>query len=170
MCYQIYNLNNKVSIIEFHIEVGMSINWHWHTLQIIIIEYKQHNILWSLSSSIQRILWFRYDSLYSKCVSVFDHKYDSLLHDVKVRNIISEIENIEQIITLRKLNFNNFFILGTLETVQNVLGTEMYFQTRYLMMFHEQLIFPFNRKRSTRIFWTKFRMACNYAGSRKLNM
>lgn len=57
-------------------------------------------------------------------VSVMDHKYKALLHNVKARHIITEIENTEQIIKLRNLDFNNFFILGKLESVKHVLGTE----------------------------------------------
>lgn len=52
-----------------------------------------------------------------------DHKYKVLLDKVPTRHIITEIASPEQIIRLRKLDITNFFILGSLETIKNVLGT-----------------------------------------------
>lgn len=59
-----------------------------------------------------------------------DHKYKTLLDNVQTRHIITEIVSPDQIIRLRKLDITNFFILGNLESIKNILGEFLflYFQ------------------------------------------
>ena len=55
-----------------------------------------------------------------------DHKYKSLLQNIPTRHVIISIakdgEKAEQIEKLRNLDINNFFILGTLQSIKSVLG------------------------------------------------
>lgn len=60
------------------------------------------------------------------CEIVLDHKYKVLLQNVPTRHIITEITSPEQIIRLRKLDITNFFILGRLESIRNVLGKQVW--------------------------------------------
>lgn len=57
---------------------------------------------------------------------IMDHKYKSLLRNVHTRHIIAPIaddgDREEQIERFRNLNINNFFILGSLQSIKNVLG------------------------------------------------
>lgn len=50
-----------------------------------------------------------------------DYKYKALLNNA-TRHIITEITSSEQIKKLRKLDITNFFVLGRLESIKNVLG------------------------------------------------
>lgn len=68
-----------------------------------------------------------------------DHKYKTLLRNVKAKHIITEFENAEQIIRLRKLDFNNFFVLGSLESVRNVLGKYNLFKSVTLCSQHQSM-------------------------------
>ncbi|XP_043640733.1 ionotropic receptor 25a [Drosophila teissieri] len=58
---------------------------------------------------------------------VMDHKYKSLLQNIQTRHVITAIakdgklEREEQIEKLRNLDINNFFILGTLQSISMVL-------------------------------------------------
>ncbi|EDV57772.2 ionotropic receptor 25a [Drosophila erecta] len=58
---------------------------------------------------------------------VMDHKYKSLLQNIQTRHVITAIakdgkrEREEQIEKLRNLDINNFFILGTLQSIRMVL-------------------------------------------------
>lgn len=54
-----------------------------------------------------------------------DHKYKSLLQNIPTRHVITNInteQRAEQIEKLRNLDINNFFILGSLTSIRNVLG------------------------------------------------
>lgn len=57
---------------------------------------------------------------------VVDHKYKALLQNIPTRHVITAIagerERSEQITKLRNLDINNYFILGTLESIKKVLG------------------------------------------------
>lgn len=57
---------------------------------------------------------------------IVDHKYKALLQNIPTRHVITAIagdrERSEQITKLRNLDINNYFILGTLESVKKVLG------------------------------------------------
>lgn len=57
---------------------------------------------------------------------VVDHKYKALLQNIPTRHVITAIANdrdrAEQIEKLRNLDINNFFVLGTLQSIKNVLG------------------------------------------------
>ncbi|KAL3278037.1 hypothetical protein HHI36_013378 [Cryptolaemus montrouzieri] len=60
-----------------------------------------------------------YDSVF-----VMEHKYKSLLQDIATRNVITAIDvtnQEQQILKLQDMNLVNFFILGRLETVTQVL-------------------------------------------------
>uniref|UniRef100_A0A1A9WKV0 Ionotropic glutamate receptor C-terminal domain-containing protein n=1 Tax=Glossina brevipalpis TaxID=37001 RepID=A0A1A9WKV0_9MUSC len=59
---------------------------------------------------------------------IMDHKYKSLLQNIQTRHVITTItqgdrERTEEIEKLRNLDINNFFILGNLRTIGQVLGT-----------------------------------------------
>jgi glutamate receptor, ionotropic, invertebrate len=62
-----------------------------------------------------------YDETY-----VVDHKYKALLQNIPTRHVITAIagdrERGDQIMKLRNLDINNYFILGTLESIKKVLG------------------------------------------------
>lgn len=55
-----------------------------------------------------------------------DHKYKALLQNVPTRHVITAITNpadrMQQISKLRNLDINNFFILGSLQSIKDVLG------------------------------------------------
>lgn len=55
-----------------------------------------------------------------------DHKYKALLQNIPTRHVITAIappaERAQQIEKLRNLDINNFFILGSLTSVKDVLG------------------------------------------------
>lgn len=57
---------------------------------------------------------------------VVDHKYKALLQNIPTRHVITAIagdrERSEQITKLRNLDINNYFILGTLDSIRKVLG------------------------------------------------
>lgn len=57
---------------------------------------------------------------------VVDHKYKALLQNIPTRHVITAIAKLsdqpEQIEKLRNLDINNFFVLGTLQSIKNVLG------------------------------------------------
>lgn len=57
---------------------------------------------------------------------VVDHKYKALLQNIPTRHVITAIANdrerAEQITKLRNLDINNYFILGTLDSIKKVLG------------------------------------------------
>jgi hypothetical protein len=57
---------------------------------------------------------------------VVDHKYKALLQNIPTRHVITAIagdrERSEQLTKLRNLDINNYFILGTLESIKKVLG------------------------------------------------
>jgi hypothetical protein len=62
-----------------------------------------------------------YDETY-----VVDHKYKALLQNIPTRHVITAIANdrdrADQLVKLRNLDINNYFILGTLESIKKVLG------------------------------------------------
>lgn len=63
-----------------------------------------------------------YDELF-----VMEHKYKALLQNIQTRHVITTVakgerERSEQILKLRNLDMNNFFILGSLRTISQVLG------------------------------------------------
>ena len=55
-----------------------------------------------------------------------DHKYKSLLRNTGIRHIITNMtdrdELLEQIEYLIDIDLNNFFVLGNLTTIENVIG------------------------------------------------
>lgn len=55
-----------------------------------------------------------------------DHKYKALLQNIPTRHVITAIaaptERAQQIEKLRNLDINNFFILGSLTSIKEVLG------------------------------------------------
>lgn len=57
---------------------------------------------------------------------VVDHKYKALLQNIPTRHVITAIANdkerAEQLVKLRNLDINNYFILGTVESISKVLG------------------------------------------------
>lgn len=58
---------------------------------------------------------------------VVDHKYKALLQNIPTRHVITAIAPskqaiTEQIVKLRNLDINNYFILGKLESIKQVLG------------------------------------------------
>lgn len=58
---------------------------------------------------------------------VMDHKYKSLLQNIQTRHVITAVADgdaarADQIERLRNLDINNFFILGSLKTIGQVLG------------------------------------------------
>jgi hypothetical protein len=62
-----------------------------------------------------------YDDTY-----VVDHKYKALLQNIPTRHVITAIANdkerADQLVKLRNLDINNYFVLGTLESIKKVLG------------------------------------------------
>jgi glutamate receptor, ionotropic, invertebrate len=57
---------------------------------------------------------------------VVDHKYKALLQNIPTRHVITAIagdkDRAEQLVKLRNLDINNYFILGTLDSIKKVLG------------------------------------------------
>jgi glutamate receptor, ionotropic, invertebrate len=57
---------------------------------------------------------------------VVDHKYKALLQNIPTRHVITAIakdgDREEQLVKLRNLDINNYFILGTVESIKKVLG------------------------------------------------
>lgn len=57
---------------------------------------------------------------------VMDHKYKALLQNIPTRHVITAIatpaDRAQQIEKLRNLDINNFFILGSLTSIKEVLG------------------------------------------------
>lgn len=58
---------------------------------------------------------------------VVDHKYKALLQNIPTRHVITAIAPTktsitEQIVKLRNLDINNYFILGKIESIKSVLG------------------------------------------------
>lgn len=55
-----------------------------------------------------------------------DHKYKALLQNIPTRHVITAIakpaDRPQQIAKLRNLDINNFFILGSLQSIRDVLG------------------------------------------------
>lgn len=55
-----------------------------------------------------------------------DHKYKALLQNIPTRHVITAIAEsalrAQQIDKLRNLDINNFFILGSLTSIKEVLG------------------------------------------------
>lgn len=60
---------------------------------------------------------------------VMDHKYKALLQNIPTRHVIAAIaddkDRSEQIEKLRNLDINNFFVLGSLQSIKNVLGKNL---------------------------------------------
>jgi glutamate receptor, ionotropic, invertebrate len=62
---------------------------------------------------------------------IFDHKYTKLFQNLPIRYVITTIANssnaiTEQIQRLRKLNINNFFLVGKMESLARVLGNLLF--------------------------------------------
>jgi ionotropic glutamate receptor len=62
---------------------------------------------------------------------VVDHKYKALLQNIPTRHVITAIAPskpaiTEQIVKLRNLDINNYFILGKLESIKLVLGERLF--------------------------------------------
>lgn len=54
-----------------------------------------------------------------------DHKFKSLLQNVATRHVIAPVDDIDikqQLTKLRELDIVNFFVLGSINTIKNVLG------------------------------------------------
>lgn len=71
---------------------------------------------------------------------VVDHKYKALLQNIPTRHVITAIagdrERSEQITKLRNLDINNYFILGTLESIKKVLGESLF---PFMFVIHSSL-------------------------------
>lgn len=62
-----------------------------------------------------------------------DHKYKALLQNIPTRHVITAInveQRAEQIEKLRNLDINNFFVLGGLTSIKEVLGKKILNQTK----------------------------------------
>lgn len=62
-----------------------------------------------------------------------DHKYKALLQNIPTRHVITAInveQRAEQIEKLRNLDINNFFVLGGLTSIKEVLGKKILKQTK----------------------------------------
>lgn len=76
---------------------------------------------------------------------VMDHKYKALLQNIPTRHVITAIakqaDRRTQIEKLRNLDINNFFILGSLQSIRDVLGAFCtYFRECIWGLFWRQLI------------------------------
>ena len=111
------------------------------------------------------------------CVAVMDHKYKALLQNIPTRHVITAIapmaERESQIEKLRNLDINNFFILGSLQSIKAVLGNALYIICRLTFEAQWQ-IEPANRSNvltfrglQTRVFRKEFRLACNHVVQRR---
>lgn len=77
-----------------------------------------------------------------------DHKYKALLQNIPTRHVITAIakpaDRPQQISKLRGLDINNFFILGSLQSIRDVLGRWQFSACRFLWLvsfgFHIKLI------------------------------
>lgn len=58
-------------------------------------------------------------------IQVLDHKYKSLFRDIDINYVMTEIK-MKSIFKLISLNYTNFFIMGSLETIEYVLGRERF--------------------------------------------
>lgn len=54
-------------------------------------------------------------------IQVMDHKYKTLLRDMNIKFIMTEV-SMKSIFKLLQLNYTNFFIMGKLETIQHVIS------------------------------------------------
>lgn len=70
-----------------------------------------------------------YNLIYFFDFPVMDHKYKALLQNTPTRHVITSIapaaERQQQIDKLRNLDINNFFILGSLSSIRDVLGENL---------------------------------------------
>lgn len=62
---------------------------------------------------------------------VVDHKYKALLQNIPTRHVITGISGTkqaisDQIVKLRNLDINNYFLLGRLESIKQVLGEKIF--------------------------------------------
>lgn len=99
--------------------------------------------------------------------TVMDHKYKALLQNIPTRHVITAIakpaDRPQQIAKLRNLDINNFFILGSLQLIREVLG-EWVAKSNFSIRFWCCSCFRVSQYRliKGRIFRTEFRMACNH--------
>lgn len=75
---------------------------------------------------------------------VVDHKYKALLQNIPTRHVITAIagdrDRAQQIEKLRNLDINNFFILGTLQSIKNVLGMNTVIIINHLFRMHSLIV------------------------------
>lgn len=68
-----------------------------------------------------------------------DHKYKALLQNIPTRHVITAIakpaDRQQQISKLRNLDINNFFILGSLQSIREVLGRFLFLDSYILYRF-----------------------------------
>lgn len=70
-----------------------------------------------------------------------DHKYKALLQNIPTRHVITSIakpaDRPQQIAKLRNLDINNFFILGSLQSIRDVLGKKNKIVSNYMYFPYE---------------------------------
>lgn len=66
-----------------------------------------------------------------------DHKYKSLLRNIPTRHVITAIAEPQgrsaQIEKLRNLDINNYFILGSPQSIRDVLGEIYFYKTEIII-------------------------------------
>ena len=76
---------------------------------------------------------------------VMDHKYKALLQNIPTRHVITaaagDRERAEQLEKLRNLDITNFFILGSLQSIKNVLG-----ECKIILLFNNHNTYSINRR------------------------
>lgn len=99
--------------------------------------------------------------------TVMDHKYKALLQNIPTRHVITAIakpaDRPQQIAKLRNLDINNFFILGSLQSIRDVLGKRCNLNQMLLLKSNWILIvYSLHRFGERRVFSTQFCMARNH--------
>lgn len=100
-----------------------------------------------------------------------DHKYKALLQNIPTRHVITEIapvaERERQIENLRNLDINNFFILGSLESIQEVLRTFLAIKLMHILCQITFVSFLLSHRiGENRVLWAEFCVARNHTTSR----
>lgn len=98
--------------------------------------------------------------------TVMDHKYKALLQNIPTRHVITAIakpaDRPQQIAKLRNLDINNFFILGSLQSIRDVLGKQRVWITHRPKVKLNTDLNLLHRFGERRVFSTQFRMARNH--------
>lgn len=94
------------------------------------IAFTNNNTNYVNSKSIKLLIFIEH-------ATVMDHKYKALLQNIPTRHVITAIakpaDRPQQIAKLRNLDINNFFILGSLQSIRDVLDSarDEYFQRNF---------------------------------------